>query len=158
MKDINTEALKAARALVEKLDAVHDDPAYRHVWATAQFHNGSYAGPKYAEELNALRAALSPPVTDISGQEGEREALERDWNRLMDALGCDETDAALAKIAALSQPPAVQVPEGYKLVPIEPTPEFIAPFVKHFCENETWARHAWREAIALAPSPAAVND
>lgn len=51
------------------------------------------------------------------------------------------------RASILAQPAS----QGYKLVPIEPTSQFIAPFIKHCCENEAWVRQAWREMLAAAP-------
>jgi hypothetical protein len=64
--------------------------------------NGPYRVCRYiAEPFAAIQSAA--PI--------EREALEEDWNKLMDALQCDDTDSALAKIAALSAP---AIPEGHQ--------------------------------------------
>lgn len=49
--------------------------------------------------------------------------------------------------AMLAQPVSV----SYRLVPVEPTSQVIAPFIKHCCENEVWVRQAWREMLAAAP-------
>lgn len=51
------------------------------------------------------------------------------------------------RAAMLAQP----VSQGCKLVPVEPTSQVIAPFIKHCCENEAWVRQAWREMLAAAP-------
>ncbi len=51
--------IDAARALVERLDAVHRDLAYQSVWVLYQNHGGKYAGPFYDMELNILREALA---------------------------------------------------------------------------------------------------
>lgn len=47
--------VRAARDLIRKMDAIHDDPKYRAVWENAQLRQGPYSGPKYADELQALR-------------------------------------------------------------------------------------------------------
>ena len=49
----------AAQALLDRLTAVHADPAYESVWVVSQMHVGPYAGPTYTEELDALRRALA---------------------------------------------------------------------------------------------------
>jgi hypothetical protein len=49
----------AAQALVDRLTAVHADPAYESVWVVSQMHVGPYAGPTYTEEMLALRRALA---------------------------------------------------------------------------------------------------
>ncbi len=57
-------ALKTAfLALVDRLDEIHQDPAYMAVWTVHQMHVGPYRGPTYVAELVAARAALkdAPP-------------------------------------------------------------------------------------------------
>lgn len=49
---------KAAAKLLAKLDHVHDHPSYQSVWSIHQNIAGPYAGPKYEEELGALRKVL----------------------------------------------------------------------------------------------------
>ena len=49
----------AARALVEKLHAIHAHPAYQAVWFHVHNHGAPYTGPKYEAELAALEAALT---------------------------------------------------------------------------------------------------
>lgn len=62
------DALKAAKRLLDKIDAIHEDERFKSVWAIAHLHIRPYTGPQYADELAALRAALS------AGSQG---ALER---------------------------------------------------------------------------------
>lgn len=50
--------VQAAKALVEKLRAIHDDPAYQSVWTISQLHAGPYRGPTYVSELDDLTYAL----------------------------------------------------------------------------------------------------
>lgn len=55
------------RQLADRLDFIHEDPAYRSVWAINQIHVGPYQGPTYEAELAAARAFLAgapaaPPV------------------------------------------------------------------------------------------------
>lgn len=59
--DPREAATKAARALVARLDEVHEHPAYRAVWTIAQMHLGPYDGPTYVDALAALRTALDAP-------------------------------------------------------------------------------------------------
>jgi hypothetical protein len=58
-RDTLTEMVKAAQALVGRLDVVHNDYRYTGVWQLAQLHNGPYSGPTYTEELAALKQALA---------------------------------------------------------------------------------------------------
>lgn len=128
-------------------------------------------------------AALSPPVADISGQEGEREKFEKacadngfDYDRV-DALSPLAWQAWQWR-AALSQPPAVQVPEGYKLVQIEPAREVISAMATSSAKDDegdfpplmdlldfsgenklhTVLRAAYRAALDSSPSPAAKKE
>jgi len=53
-----TEIEHAARALRDRLKAIHDDPVYQSVWTVNQIHTGPYKGPTYTAELEALDRAL----------------------------------------------------------------------------------------------------
>lgn len=57
--DPRDEALRVATKLVEKLDAVHNDPKYGRVWVVHQQHCGPYSGLQYDGELDELKAALA---------------------------------------------------------------------------------------------------
>lgn len=48
----------ALNGLVERLDEIHADPAYKSVWTIHQLHAGPYQGPTYVEALARARAAL----------------------------------------------------------------------------------------------------
>lgn len=50
--------LATCRALVERLEYVHDHHAFMSVWALHQLHIGPYRGPTYTEEFEAARHAL----------------------------------------------------------------------------------------------------
>ena len=47
------------------------------------------------------------------------------------------------------------VPEGWKLVPIEPTPAMIDAAQYDFRWKGEWAEHAWGLMLAAAPHPSA---
>jgi hypothetical protein len=49
----------ALRGLVDRLDDVHIDPAYKAVWEIHQLHAGPYAGPTYVADLEKARAAAA---------------------------------------------------------------------------------------------------
>lgn len=51
--------LRRARELVKKIEEVHASEEHYRVWATAQMHLGSYKGPTYKAELDALKKALA---------------------------------------------------------------------------------------------------
>ena len=104
----------AASALLEKLLSIHGSSEYQAVWQIAQLHRGPYTGPKYDEEMAALKAALaqdrasqgaapSAPVGDDRWK-----ALIVQWQRRAEAVGYDGVEDALdAAIAAKSAPAPV---------------------------------------------------
>lgn len=49
----------AASALVERMEAIYEDPAFKSVWAINQLHVGPYVGPKWEAEFSALKNALA---------------------------------------------------------------------------------------------------
>ena len=49
---------EALAGLVDRLDEIHADPAYKSVWTIHQIHVGPYCGPTYVEALKRARAAL----------------------------------------------------------------------------------------------------
>lgn len=55
---------QALKGLVDRLDEIHADPAYRSVWTINQIHAGPYTGPTYVEALARARAALEEPKND----------------------------------------------------------------------------------------------
>lgn len=58
-KDAEIARLRVAlKGLVDRLDYVHNDPAYASVWALNQLHNGPYRGPTYTADLEKARATL----------------------------------------------------------------------------------------------------
>ena len=61
--------------LVNRLEFVHNDPRYRAVWRLFATHSvGGYRGPKYKDELDAAKAALTPSALS-AGEEWERMQL-----------------------------------------------------------------------------------
>jgi hypothetical protein len=58
LRERNTKLETTFWAFVNKLDAIHDDPAYKSVWTVHQIHVGPYQGPTYTAELAAARAVL----------------------------------------------------------------------------------------------------
>lgn len=54
---------RAAEVLLNRLDAVHNDPRYESVWQMYWIHGGVYTEPTYTAELDDLRAALAGEVT-----------------------------------------------------------------------------------------------
>lgn len=83
-KPVNPSIETLARRLVEKMDLIHNDSAYRSVWFSAPLHQGPYTGPQYVEEINALREALKEKAPDrpttplearIKAQQSRRQKL-----------------------------------------------------------------------------------
>ena len=58
LRERNTKLETTFWAFVNKLDAIHEDPAYKSVWASYMIHGGRYQGPTYTAELAAVRAVL----------------------------------------------------------------------------------------------------
>ena len=48
----------AAKALLEKMDAIESSPEYRSIWETAFIHGNKYTGAKWDVERENLRAAI----------------------------------------------------------------------------------------------------
>lgn len=59
LRAVNAELLAALKLLDERLEIVHNDPAYKSVWAINQIHTGPYQGPTYTAELANARAAIA---------------------------------------------------------------------------------------------------
>lgn len=59
----------AARALMDKMVAVHHHPKYESVWFVNQIHTGPYEVPTYEPEMQALTDALA--ALDAAGERGE---------------------------------------------------------------------------------------
>ena len=59
MNERAESALEKAKALVNRLDEVHNDPRYQSVWLLYAIHGGNYTEPKYGKELTALKDALA---------------------------------------------------------------------------------------------------
>jgi hypothetical protein len=101
-------------------------------------------------------------MTPNPNQQAEREAFEA-WYETAACLGVEPTWAAWQARAALSQAP-VAVPEGYALVPVEPTLEMLTAasleddkaFVDGSCHGaargDLWAAML---SAATTPQPAA---
>ena len=49
---------------------------------------------------------------------------------------------------------AVAIPDGWKLVPVDPTPEILMAI----WQNERDARRAWERALATVQQPQAIPD
>jgi predicted amino acid-binding ACT domain protein len=69
-----------AKALVDKMDMIHEDRDFNEVWRVAQFRRGPYTGPTYKQELDALRSALAGPVIK---QPEDRPGVQRDIAELL---------------------------------------------------------------------------
>jgi len=56
--EYNMKLKDAAKALVDKLKLVDEDPRYLTVWSLAATHGFIYTGPNYNQELKDLQEAL----------------------------------------------------------------------------------------------------
>jgi hypothetical protein len=56
--DVETILREALEGLVNRLDEIHADPAYKSVWTVHQIHVGPYRGPTYVDALARAREAL----------------------------------------------------------------------------------------------------
>jgi len=64
------ELCEAAKALCDKLVAVHNSSEYIGVWVVYQTHCGQYIGPNYGRELKALQDVLKKMgVSIVESQE-----------------------------------------------------------------------------------------
>lgn len=54
----HADLVAALSGLVNRLDEIHVDPAYKSVWTVNQLHAGPYTGPTYVDELARAREAL----------------------------------------------------------------------------------------------------
>lgn len=98
----------AAKTFVCKLDSIHDDPAFRSVWAVNQIHCGPYTGPTYTEELAALRQSLTTPAEASAGEATVREAALEEAAKVADECSYSGTGLWIAdNIRALKSPPAI---------------------------------------------------
>lgn len=101
---------------------------------TADEHAGCWA-----DVPARLRALIAPPAPAVPDELVEEPDTWKTPDVVFGWNAC--RDAMLAN----------RLSQGYKLVPVEPTQENIAPFIKHCCENESWVRQAWREMLEAAP-------
>ena len=60
------EVRAALQGLVDRLDEIHADPAYKSVWTSYYVHGGRYDGPTYVEALARARAALKGATTSAA--------------------------------------------------------------------------------------------
>ncbi len=56
---------EALQGLVNRLDEVHEHPAYKNVWTLYVIHGMRYDGPTYVDALAKARKALQ---TNLSSQ------------------------------------------------------------------------------------------
>ena len=79
---------EALQQLVDRLDEVHEHPAYKSVWTLYVIHGMRYDGPTYVDALAKARKALQahndpqPDAVYKLGQATEAEAVRNraaDW-------------------------------------------------------------------------------
>lgn len=128
------EAIDAAVEMIDRLEAAESD-------ALEQARMNGMGASREA----ALMAKLESAERDIALKEMVIDALGSTLNAV-----ANERDALLARIEAmvadgLQQAPSV--PDGWKLVPIEPTPEMMKAMVSHYKQLGV----AWHKALKAAP-------
>jgi hypothetical protein len=76
------EIKQAAKALVDKLDLIEENPQFQDVWGIAYVHGLVYTGPNWADELKNLREVLAR----YKGSRGrtEPESFDPDWTYFED--------------------------------------------------------------------------
>ena len=58
-KDAEIERLKSSlECLVNKLDAIGNDPQFNGIFSLHHIHGGRYTGPNWSEELQCARDAI----------------------------------------------------------------------------------------------------
>ncbi len=67
---------RAAKALIDKLNAIHADPRYQSVWQIAMIHAGNYSGPNYEAELKQLTSALALLPADAPQEEAPSKIIQ----------------------------------------------------------------------------------
>jgi hypothetical protein len=65
MSDEPTQLRDALQSLVDRLDQIHDDPAFKSVRTVNQANVGPYTGPTYVEALDQARAVLLEVVGEL---------------------------------------------------------------------------------------------
>lgn len=135
-----TDLRTAAQALVDRWDTP--------LWKDAE-HTGKY--------IDALRQALaaSPAMTEAE-ERAAFEAEHKNWSlvKTYSLYGLisysepllEERWLAWQARAALSAPPVPAEPDGFKLVPIDPTPEMVSAYLDR---NDAY----WHDCDALPPPP-----
>ena len=80
--------------------------------------------------------------------EGNFDAIRREWENVPEEvfIGADPFHPETKKM--FDEP---SVPEGYKLVPIELTPEMVEACYKNWQYGDKSARDIWRDMLAAAP-------
>ena len=91
-----------AQALVDKLDVVHASPDMQAVWVLQYVHGGRYTGPNYANELAALRAALSTPHTPPPSADPYSQGLAASLQAVQRSLTQAEVALAVVAVPGLS--------------------------------------------------------
>lgn len=142
------------------------DAQLQHFWGSCYWSNLLRNNPSLSdetkthlldksEEIDRLRAAVmqSPPATELA-PESWREELET-IAEILEADGDEWNCAARIRKILKTSPSEAQVPEGWKLVPVEPTAEMVGAA----CDEEQrplpmWSRMGAIYKAMLAASPA----
>ncbi|WP_254228643.1 hypothetical protein [Burkholderia cenocepacia] len=105
----------------------------------------------YEAMVSARAASANETGADGATQASEefRQIALTELYEFQELTGCSTSDEYRAKLAAMAAE-AVAIPDGYALVPVEPTPEILTAI----WQNERDSRRAWERAIATVQQPA----
>lgn len=69
------DAVQVLRALVDRLEFVHNDDRYKSVWTLYMIHGGRYTEPKYDKEFETAKKYLASVPEAPNAQKDERDLL-----------------------------------------------------------------------------------
>jgi len=86
---------RALRALVGKLESIHDHPRFKAVWEYAHLRLGAYDGPTYTNELRNAKVALAAQGQSLADSSGSNPG----------AIGASKGADALTGVAPVASAP-----------------------------------------------------
>lgn len=117
---------------------------------TARISWEAWKEAQRAQKLKGLQVLIGATA-------GVPEAIELARSRFIEAYGRsplhDDLAYACLLIDAYGGAPSVPVPQGWKLVPVEPTEEMLRSMAGQFFGTMPEAKAAFDEALAAAPQP-----
>lgn len=106
-------------------------------------------------EIATLRARIAELESQLTSRNAQMRKIGKALNPMAGSLLWD--DIARGAVERIAELEARQVPEGWKAVPKEPTPEMIEAFKARYKEGDFWRERLHGAIVALlaaAPSPA----